>query len=169
MKCTGERVVGFLVCLQIVRPFPVISTVTLRETMNGETDGYRTIEIATLSELDHAIDILVHDIKTRVQPLQNSAGKPCDEIRLELWIDSGRIICFPANSPIVERIDAGGCQILCKELADSVAALDESDCDDAEYAARFEALEARVADSARNMVTGQFPRFSIRNPDGRSI
>ena len=27
MKCTGERVVRFLVCLQVVRPFPVISTV----------------------------------------------------------------------------------------------------------------------------------------------
>ena len=28
MKCTGERVVRFLVCLQVVRPFPVISTVS---------------------------------------------------------------------------------------------------------------------------------------------
>ena len=27
MKCTGEWVVRFLVCLQVVRPFPVISTV----------------------------------------------------------------------------------------------------------------------------------------------
>ena len=27
MKCTGERVVRFLVCLQVARPFPVISTV----------------------------------------------------------------------------------------------------------------------------------------------
>ncbi len=27
MKCTGERVVCFLVCLQVDRPFPVISTV----------------------------------------------------------------------------------------------------------------------------------------------
>ncbi|QDV23606.1 hypothetical protein Q31a_19090 [Aureliella helgolandensis] len=27
MKCTGERVVRFLVSLQVVSPFPVISTV----------------------------------------------------------------------------------------------------------------------------------------------
>ena len=27
MKCTGERVVRFPVCLQLARPFPVISTV----------------------------------------------------------------------------------------------------------------------------------------------
>ncbi len=27
MKCTGERVLRFLDCLHIVRPFPVISTV----------------------------------------------------------------------------------------------------------------------------------------------
>lgn len=27
MKCTGERVVRFFVCLQVVRPFPVVSTV----------------------------------------------------------------------------------------------------------------------------------------------
>ena len=30
MKCSGERVVRFLVCLQVVRPFPVISTVRRR-------------------------------------------------------------------------------------------------------------------------------------------
>ena len=29
MKCTGERVVRFFVCLQVVRPFPLISTVLL--------------------------------------------------------------------------------------------------------------------------------------------
>jgi hypothetical protein len=29
MKCTGERVARFLVCLHVVRPFPVISTVEL--------------------------------------------------------------------------------------------------------------------------------------------
>jgi len=37
MKCTGGRVVRFLVCLQVFRPSPVISTVRRLEFMGIRT------------------------------------------------------------------------------------------------------------------------------------
>lgn len=35
MKCTGQRVVRFLVTLQVVRPFPVISNVRRLKIIQG--------------------------------------------------------------------------------------------------------------------------------------
>ena len=48
---------------------------------------------------------------------------------MELWLDSGRIIAFPARIPYTERIDVAGCTVHCIEFEEAIAELSDDDPD----------------------------------------
>jgi hypothetical protein len=133
------------------------------------SNGFLTIDIETLAELPTAVTRLCADVLERVLPLQQVSGKPYSEIRIELWIDSGRAIAFPAESPLQQRTEVAGCQICCAELARSVADLDNADLPDTEYETRFSALESRIASVVRDSIGGKLDPVSIRDPDDNPL
>jgi len=129
------------------------------------SERFVTFDIESLADLPASVTRLVADVLERVIPLQHSSGRPWSEIRFELWIDTGRVIAFPAESPLRDRTDVGGCQICCAELAHMVADLDDANLPDADYDAQFSGLESRVASIVRDSIGTGFDAFSIRDPD----
>lgn len=133
------------------------------------SEHFLSIDIESFADLPAALARLVSDIHERVIPRQQTSDRAWSEIRIELWIDSGRVIAFPAESPLRERTDVGGCQIYCAELSQMVADLDASDLADSDYDVQFGALESRVAEIVRSSVANEFDSFSIRDPDDTQL
>ena len=133
------------------------------------SEDYSTIEIDSLTELPSSITRLATEITNRVLPLQRASTRAWSEIRIELWIDSGRVIAFPAEAEAQERTDVGGCQVCCAELQQVVSDLDVSSLADSDHDAQFRALESRIAAIVRARVTHEFETFSIRDPDGNQL
>lgn len=133
------------------------------------SEHFSTIDIESFAELPTSVTRLIADIHERVIPLQQASGRAWSEIRFELWINSGRVIAFPAESPFCERTDVGGCQICCAELAQMVSDLDASDLSDADYDVQFDALESRVAAIVRASIGNEFDAFSIHDPDDNRL
>ena len=52
-----------------------------------------------------------------------NAGVSWDHLRVEIWLDSGRIILFPSPSPFRCRVEKAMCQIVCPDL---LASYDET-------------------------------------------
>jgi len=95
-----------------------------------EMSDFRTIEAHNLeSGISECIEILI----SRVVPDHHEQGIGFNEIRFEIWEDSGRVIAFPAQLPMKERIEKSGVQIVSKALANRVHDLDQSNLDDGEY------------------------------------
>lgn len=65
-----------------------------------------------------------------------------DHLRAELWLDSGRIILYPAVSPFRRRIEKSACQITCPDLLNFFEMLVEAELPDD----KIEAALARKED-----------------------
>ncbi len=53
-----------------------------------------------------------------------------DHLRVELWLDSGRIILYPAIAPFRQRIERSACQMACPDLVNFYDRLIESNLPD---------------------------------------
>jgi len=93
-------------------------------------NDFTTIETDNLeSGVSESIEILISELI----PAHTENDVSFDEIRFEIWEDSGRVIAFPAQLPMKERIEKSGVQIVSKILADQVSDLDHSSLDDETY------------------------------------
>ena len=110
------------------------------------SDTFNEIEVETRAELPGALEALASDLKERVIPVQNDSGKAFNEIRVELWLDSGRIIAFPSQTPFEDRIDVAGCEVDCAEFEE---AIDDDDLSDDDY----DALLNRMANETATLIT----------------
>ncbi len=61
-----------------------------------------------------------------------------DVIRVELWLDSGRIIIFPAFEKNLERIESSGCQMFFYDLHEYYENLADSKISDKQFDAEVE-------------------------------
>jgi len=93
------------------------------------TDSFHDIDVEASDALPSAFAALAADLKDRVIPLQNESGKDWKEIRMELWLDSGRIIAFPAQNPYTDRIDVAGCTVHCTAFEEAIEELSDDDFD----------------------------------------
>ena len=89
------------------------------------------------------MDKLITDLSDSVLPKHENKW---DHIRIEIWADTGRIISFPHNTALDDRIDNGGVIISCSELEGLISALDDSDKEESEYDLAHTALLAPIAE-----------------------
>jgi hypothetical protein len=80
-----------------------------------------------------------------------NSGFDWDVIRVELWLDSGRIIVFPALDPLTERVERSGCQLICDELVAFYERLVDCDIGDDEFDEEIARKELEIVD---NLTTG---------------
>ena len=69
-----------------------------------------------------------------------------DHLRVEMWLDSGRVILFPTMSPFRHRIEKAVCQIICPDLLNFYETLIEADIPDNEFEVALSKKEQEVAD-----------------------
>lgn len=78
-----------------------------------------------------------------------------DHLRAEIWLDSGRVILFPAASPFRYRTEKAVCQIICPDLLasyeDMITAGLADDQFDAWANGATEKIVGLVSDAARQM------------------
>ena len=70
-----------------------------------------------------------------------------DHVRVELWLDSGRVILFPAMSPFRKREEKAMCQITCPELINFYETLIEADLSDDKFEAAISEKEREIAET----------------------
>lgn len=71
-----------------------------------------------------------------------------DHLRVEVWLDSGRIILYPAMSPFRQRIEKSACQISCPDLLESFNEMADSKKDD-----EFDVWHTQAVDKVVSLVS----------------
>jgi hypothetical protein len=71
-----------------------------------------------------------------------------DYLRIEVWLDSGRIILFPATNPFRRRIEKSACQISCPDLLGSFNEMADSKSDD-----EFDVWHTQTVDKVVGLVS----------------
>ena len=105
---------------------------------------YNTISAPTAGN-DGALDEAIRDLIGRVLPAHAVIGIRFDELRFEIWEDSGRVIAFPALRRLTRRIDMAGVQVVAPDIAEEVARLDHSRLSDHKYTTQLRTLIGKVA------------------------
>jgi len=132
--------------------------------------AFHDIDVPAGGSLHDALSELASDIVDRVIPLQSDATRPMDEIRIELWLDSGRIIAFPSQTPFTKRIDVAGCAVNSTDIESQIHSLDESEMPDGEFDAALAPIYAEAAAAVTTAFTGKLNcPFTIYDEDGRRI
>ena len=80
------------------------------------SEQYFDFECPSWNDLPEYIERMNSCITEKVIPIQNSSNHAWEEIRVEIWEDSGRIIAYPATQKFEERTDIAGTQIICGEV-----------------------------------------------------
>lgn len=75
-----------------------------------------------------------------------NAAAPWDHLRVEIWLDSGRVILFPTPSPYRFRVEKASCQITCPDLLDSYNEAAGSNMPDDKFEVWAMGAEKKVAD-----------------------
>ncbi|HJN67770.1 MAG TPA: hypothetical protein QF761_16300 [Pirellulales bacterium] len=110
------------------------ATPTIGNTNKPEhMPAFRDIDVPAGGSLHDALTELALEIVDRVIPLQSDASRAMHEIRVELWLDSGRIIAFPSKIPFSRRIDVAGCVVNSTDIESAIRAIDESELTDDGY------------------------------------
>lgn len=68
-----------------------------------------------------------------------------DHLRVEMWLDSGRVILFPTVSPYRYRIEKAVCQIICPDLLNFYETLIEAKIPDNKFGLALCKKEREVA------------------------
>jgi len=68
-----------------------------------------------------------------------------DHLRVELWMDSGRVILFPTPSPFRYRMEKAVCQIICPDLLNIYENLIEAEMSDENFEAALSRKEQDLA------------------------
>ncbi|MGN6553763.1 MAG: hypothetical protein ACTHLW_08585 [Verrucomicrobiota bacterium] len=77
-----------------------------------------------------------------------------DHLRVEIWLDSGRIIVFPTPSPYHYRVEKAVCQMTCPDLLDSFNEMADSKIDgefDVWHTKTMQKVANLVVEAARGM------------------
>ncbi len=69
-----------------------------------------------------------------------------DHLRVELWLDSGRIILFPAISPFRRRIEKSACQITCPDVLNFYETLLEAGLPDKDFESQLARKENEIVE-----------------------
>lgn len=69
-----------------------------------------------------------------------------DHLRIELWLDSGRVILFPAKRPFQKRFENALCQINCPELLNFYETLIEAHLPDEKFEVAMTQKEKEIAE-----------------------
>ena len=132
--------------------------------------AFRDIVVPAGGSLYDALFELALDIVNRVIPLQSDASRVMDEIRVELWLDSGRIIAFPAQIPFYKRIDVAGCVVNSTDIESRIHALDESEMPDGEFDDALAPIYSETAKVVLTVFAGKLTcPFTIYDEDGERI
>jgi hypothetical protein len=67
-----------------------------------------------------------------------------DHLRVEIWLDSGRVILFPATALFRHRIEKSSCQMICPDLLNFYETLIESDLPDDQMEKEITAKEFNI-------------------------
>ena len=68
-----------------------------------------------------------------------------DHLRVEIWLDSGRVILFPTTSPFLHRVEKAMCQRVCSDLFAFYESLIEAGLSDEMFEAALNRKEQEVA------------------------
>jgi hypothetical protein len=132
--------------------------------------AFRDINVPAGGSLHDALSELALDIVARVIPLQSDASRVMDEIRVELWLDSGRIIAFPSQTPFSKRIDVAGCVVNSADIESRIHAFDESEMPDGEFDAALAPIYSETANAVTTAFAGKLScPFTIYDEDGERI
>ena len=132
--------------------------------------SFRDINVPAGGSLHDALSELVADIVDRIIPLQSDASRAMYEIRVELWLDSGRIIVFPSQTPFTRRIDVAGCVVNSADIESQIRALDESKMPDGEFDAALAPIYSETAAAVTTAFNGKLNcPFTIYDEDGQSV
>ena len=134
---------------------------------NKMSDAYLTIQAATLED---GLPKLLHDLKSRVIPDHERAGITFDEIRFEIWWDSGRVIAFPALRPLDKRIDTSGAQIVCSDFLAQAETLMDSELSDDDFDDEIIRMLEPVIKFITDSCSDLEPKtFGIYDPDSEEL
>lgn len=86
-----------------------------------------------------------------------------DYLRVELWLDSGRIILFPAASASKNRIERSACQITCRELLAAFDKMAVSMPDD-----QFDSWHAQAVENVVAVLSQAAKQTNLPHQLGRS-
>ena len=108
-------------------------------------EGFRDFFCSKVAEIPDALRRALVDLKSRVLPDQEENGQPWDNVRFELWNDTGRIIVFPAKEPYDDRIDVGGVQVICEEVFDLIHEAIFGEMTESEHVVLEDTLSKQIA------------------------
>jgi hypothetical protein len=84
-----------------------------------------------------------------------NADVSSDHLRVEIWLDSGRIILFPSPSPFRYRVEKAMCEIICPDLLVSYEETAASNLSDDEFDSwanqAIEKVAGLVSESAKDV------------------
>lgn len=105
------------------------------------TSGDSTGRVPVGSSLPESLNQMCSHISSDVLPSNDKVE--WDYLRVELWLDSGRIIVFPASTKSRYRIEKAACQIIIDEVLQRYEQLADSDIDDGEFTGIMEVEEQK--------------------------
>ena len=130
-------------------------------------NSYNTIET---DDLETGLSSVIEDITKRVIPEHEQRGIVFDEVRFEIWEDSGRVIAFSARFPPHLRIDKSGCQLLSQKIAKRIEVLDESGIEDDLFDQAIRSVVLELASVTERVASKELKRpFGIYDQDGERI
>ena len=127
----------------------------MKNRIQWDTPGFDQFECEHLHQIGQTISDALNQFVTFCIPQQNSTNDQWNEVRFELWLDTGRIIVFAAMRPYSERIDVSGVMVICHELCDildSPGLVTES-----EYEQLHGAMARKIADVIRDVASTTLP------------
>ncbi len=117
--------------------------------------------------IEEALTEFCQHIKQHVIPKNDGVSWDC--LRIEFWVDSGRIIAFPISSLKPDRIEKAGCQVVFADLLAQYEHLADSDLDDDAFVAALLVVEREwinkiLSAAQRASLTGN--RFQFWDGEG---
>ncbi|MGY8769607.1 MAG: hypothetical protein ACKVH8_14415 [Pirellulales bacterium] len=94
-------------------------------------NGFISSTIQMTSSVEDAFLDICNQIQTYIIP--NNSSIKWDFIKIEFWVDSGRIIIFPALKNDPSRIEKAGCHIQFEQLLYNYNLIADSDMPDDEF------------------------------------
>jgi hypothetical protein len=76
----------------------------------------------------------------------------CDYVRIELWLDSGRLIIFPALNNTEDRVEKSGCQLVIPSLLESYDSIADSEVSDEQFDKEVAVLEEEICDQIEAII-----------------
>jgi hypothetical protein len=108
------------------------------------TAGYTVATVPVDESVSDALVELCRQIRDGVIPINKEVQ--WDYLRFELWLDSGRIVVYPALTAAVARVERGACQIEFEAMRDEYDRLAESEMSDEDFSREIARLHTEWVD-----------------------